>query len=100
MIRFVAPVQRDEVAWQFFDEFRVMQNDVAPEHHALAARGNFTVNLFQEVEINPTFAKSRAKLFALAAAQIPRLVAADVEELAGKVRQQLVVKVAQKRQRT
>ena len=79
------------------DEFWIFQNDVAPEHHRFAARGNFAVNLFQKIEIDPAFAFGFAKLFALATAQVPGLVAADVEEPAGKVRQQFIVKSAQER---
>ncbi len=123
MICFVAPIQSDEVRnaelrfdqfiaftntcrtgvrrserGQFWNQLRIFQNDVAPEHHFFAARGNFAVNLFQEIQIDPTFAAFIAKLFALAAAQIPGLVAADVEEFARKVRQQFIVKTVQKRE--
>src|ERR1035438_9557983 len=76
-----------------------MQDDVAPEHHAFAARGNFAVDFVQEIEIDPAFAQSLAKLFALAAPQIPGLVAADVEKPARKIGQQCIVKTAQKWQR-
>ena len=61
-------------------------------------RGNFAMNLFQEIEIDAAFAFGLAQPPALAQPEVPGLVAADVEALAGEMRQQFVVKPAQKRQ--
>src|SRR5207248_7471638 len=92
MAGLIAPIQGDEVAGQFGDKFRVVQDDVAPKHHALAAGRDFAVDLLEEIEIDPAFAAGGAAALALAEAEVPGLVAADVEARAREVRQQLVIK--------
>ena len=96
MIRLVTPIQSDDIFRKLANQFRIFQNDVAPEHHRFAARGNFALNLFKKLQINFSFAEPVAKLFALAATQIPSFVAADVKELAGKVGEQFIIESAQK----
>src|ERR1043165_2250805 len=96
MLCFVTPIQSDHVAWKFFDQFRVMKNDVAPKHHLLSSFLDLAMKLQKEIEINPAFAQAFTKFFALAAAQVPGLVTADVEKIAGKVRQKFIEKFANK----
>ena len=98
MVGFVTPVQGDEVLGQFFDKFRVVQDNVAPEHHLPVARGNLAIDLFQKIEIDAAFAFLSAQPFALAAAQVPGFVATDVEIAARKIRQQFSIKLAQEGQ--
>src|SRR5437660_6489359 len=64
MIGFVAPVQCDYVVRQFFDQFGIVKDDVAPEHHLAAASGYFPMNLFEKIEINAALAFCLAKLAA------------------------------------
>ena len=77
---------------------RIFQNDVAPEHHGLAPRGNLPVDLLEKIKINPAPAFCGAQFPASTFAQIPSLIAADVEKAAGKIRQQFVVKTPQEGQ--
>src|SRR5690349_17929209 len=98
MIGFIAPVQRDHVLGQFLNEFRMMQNNIAPEHHPASAPSDFAMDRFQKVEIHTAFAFSRAYPFALSSAKVPGFITTDIESIAGEMRQQLIVKSAQKRE--
>src|SRR5438309_1034731 len=60
MIGFVSPVQCDDVSRYFPDKFGMVKNDVAPEHHLAVARGNFAMDLLEEIDINTAFALGRA----------------------------------------
>src|SRR4051794_4088792 len=99
MVRFVTPVQRDQMTRQFAYPFRVTQDDVAPEQDSPSARCCFALDLFEEVDIDAAFAFGGAELFALAEAEIPGFVAADIKVCAGKIREQFIVESAQEGKR-
>ena len=99
MLGLIAPIQGDDIFRQFLNEFGMMQNNITPEHHPAAPRGDFAMNLFQKLKINPPFASQLAQLFAATAAQVPGFIATDIKTAAGEMRQQFIVKLAQKRER-
>src|SRR5207302_6721923 len=70
-----------------------------PEHHPASARRDLAMNFFQKFKIDAPFAFAVAQLFALAAAKVPSLITTDIETAAREMRQQFIVKFAQKRQR-
>src|SRR5262245_47831142 len=67
MVGFVTPVQSNQIFRQFLDQFRIMQNDVAPEHHSAAASRDFPVNALQKIEVDAAFADFLTQTFALTA---------------------------------
>ena len=96
MIGLVAPVQGDDIFWQRANEGRILQNDVAPEHHGSFACRYFAVDFFDKVEIDLSLAPLGALFFALALAEVPGLVGPDVKKSAGKIWQQFVEQLAHK----
>src|ERR1043165_7272995 len=96
MIGFVAPIEGAEsLPWQAADQFRVLKDDVSPQHHGLAATNDFLVQLEEEAEIDFAFAETTADSSALSAAEVPGFVATDIKELAGEIGEQFVVETAQ-----
>src|SRR5579862_3867812 len=93
MIGFVAPVECDGVGGEFGDGLGIVQDDVAPEHHAMISRGDEAVNLLKEIEIDSGDADAVAFEFAAAVADVEGFVAADVKKFAGKVWQKLIVQI-------
>src|SRR5262249_13158358 len=49
MILFVAPIEGNHVFWQLPDQFRIMQNDIAPKLHAPVLRRIFAINFIEEL---------------------------------------------------
>jgi hypothetical protein len=61
VIRLIAPLQRDGIGGQFRNQFRAVQDDVAPEHHRASSLLDQTIDFQQKVEIDP-FGSSRLAL--------------------------------------
>src|SRR6185503_6756097 len=87
--------ERDGVAPQLGDELGLLDDDVAPELHAVAARGDERVHLLQELEVDAHLAFFGDGGRRAALAEIEGLVEADVELAAAEVRKQLVVEVGE-----
>src|SRR6185295_6703117 len=98
MAGLVAPGQRDGALRQLAHELRLLDDDVAPELHALAARADARVHGAQEVEVDVVLAAPLALRARATEAQVEGLVQPDVELAAREVRQELVVEVLEQRQ--
>ncbi|OQA13459.1 MAG: hypothetical protein BWY63_03461 [Chloroflexi bacterium ADurb.Bin360] len=94
-IRLVAPFEGDDVAGQLLDQFRVMDDDIAPELHPASACSHFLVDFQEKIEIDLSCAALAARLGAGAKSQVNGLITAYVELFAAEVRQQLIVERAQ-----
>ena len=99
VVGFVAPLQDHDILRNFFHQFRIMQDDVAPEMHRSPVLLNEFVDFQQEIEIDPAFADSLTFRFAPAFAEFPRFIPTDIEFLRRKIGQQLGVKFGQQFQR-
>jgi hypothetical protein len=67
VIGLVAPLERDGVCRQLGDQLGLLEDDVAPELHAMSARGDQRVHLLEEVEVDGDLARA-----ATSAAERPR----------------------------
>ena len=73
------------------EQLRPLENDVSPEHHPPAASRCGTMDLQQEIEINPLATVGLHLRLAAAQPKVKCLIAPHVQQPARKVRQKLVV---------
>ncbi len=91
----IVPVEHNDVFWNLRDDFRVVQDDVAPHVHSLSMLSAEFVNLQDEIQVHSSDADFFGLLPASAFTEFPRLVAADVEVSRLEEREELVVHIAQ-----
>src|SRR5438045_8917373 len=96
MICVVTPVQSDQVPGQFWNQFRIMQDNVAPEHQLPATRRYFAMNPFDKIQVNAPFPFFLAQFFGLPPAQVPGFVATNIESFASEMRKQFIIKLPKK----
>src|SRR5215510_14246333 len=69
---------------------------MAPELHTPISAGNFSMDFFEEVQVNASFAFLFAEGTTLAAPKIPGFIATYIEIGTAETRKQFVVEFAQK----
>src|SRR5688572_9458162 len=90
MVGLVAPFHDNAIRRQFWHEFGMMNDNVAPKHHAITAFGDIGIEFLEPIDVN-TSASALGFFFALALPQFPRLITANIELFAGKVGQKLII---------
>jgi len=70
----IAPSEHNQILRQFIDQFRVMDNNIAPRHHDFAALHDLLMDFEQEVEIDLTAAPLLHQGFAAPLPQVVGLV--------------------------
>jgi len=95
MVCFVSPLHGNDVFRQLRNQFRVLQDNVAPELHGTIMLPHEGIDFFQKIQVYPAFPQARHVLPAASLAEAEGFVAAHVELAAGEVGQQAVIHAAQ-----
>lgn len=83
-VGFVSPIEEDGVFGEFAEQFGVVSDDVAPEHHAFAVTAAGIGEKFEVIDVESSCSDLFGEGFVPALAQVVGFVGADVGKFAGE----------------